>query len=62
MLVGPEWNGEKPEGVIDVIHSTTELANIIPRVFMDDTDEDRKVIKSLVNEINAYHYQNLTEK
>lgn len=54
MIVGPEWNGEKPEGVIDVIRSTTELANIIPRVFMDDTDEDRKVVKSLVNEINAY--------
>jgi len=54
MLVGPNWKGEKPQDVVDVIHSTTELVNIIPRVFMDDTDEDRKIVKSIVNEINSY--------
>ena len=54
LLVGPNWDGEFPEGITAVIRSSTELAMVGPRVFMDDTDEDRAAIKPLVNQINAY--------
>ena len=37
-----------------MIRSSTELANAIPRVFMDDTAEDRKAIQPLINQIVAY--------
>ena len=41
LLVGPTWRGEKPAGIEAVIRSSTPLANAIPRIFMDDTPEDR---------------------
>ena len=54
LLVGPNWAGEVPDGITSVIRCPTELAMAGPRVFMDDTDEDRAAIRPLVNQINAY--------
>ena len=54
LLVGPNWEGELPEGVSAVIRSSTELAMTVPRIFMDDTDEDRAAIQPLVNQVDAY--------
>jgi hypothetical protein len=54
LLVGPRWKGTKPQGIEAVIHCSTELANLIPRVFMNDTDEDRKAIQLVINQIAAY--------
>jgi len=54
LLVGPNWKGEKPDGIEAVIRCSTPLANAIPRVFMDDTPEDRKAIQSVINQILFY--------
>lgn len=54
LLVGPKWKGEKPDGIEAVIRSSTALANAIPRVFMDDTPEDREAIQPVLNQIVAY--------
>jgi len=54
LFVGPNWKGEKPAGVNAVIRCSTELASVIPRVFMNDTPEDRKAIQPLINQIVAY--------
>ena len=54
LLAGPEWDGTKPEGIIDVIQSTTDLVNIIPRVFMDSTPEDKEAIQPLISQVNVY--------
>jgi hypothetical protein len=54
LIVGPQWKGEKPAGIEAVIRSSTELANAIPRVFMDDTQEDRAAIQPVINQIVAY--------
>jgi hypothetical protein len=54
LLVGPKWQGEVPDGITKVIHCSTDLANMIPRVFMDDTAEDRAAIQSVINQIVAY--------
>lgn len=54
LLVGPHWKGEVPKGITKVFRSPTPLANGIPRVFMDDTPEDRKAIQPLINQIVFY--------
>ncbi|MFK4730772.1 DUF1254 domain-containing protein [Agromyces mediolanus] len=54
LLAGPNWDGEVPAGIVEVFRSPTALANAIPRVFMDDTDEDRAAIQPLVNRIMVY--------
>ena len=54
LLVGPNWEGEVPAGISAVIRSSTELAMTVPRIFMDDTDEDRAAIQPLVNQVDAY--------
>ncbi|PZQ46886.1 MAG: hypothetical protein DI556_19180 [Rhodovulum sulfidophilum] len=54
LLVGPNWNGEVPEGITAVVRSPTSLANIIPRIFMSDSNEERAAIQPLVNQIVAY--------
>jgi hypothetical protein len=54
LLAGPNWNGEVPQGITGVMRASTSLANAIPRIFMNDTDEDRAAIQPLVNQVVAY--------
>jgi hypothetical protein len=54
LLVGPNWKGEKPAGIEAVIRSPTALANAIPRVFMDDTAQERKAIQPVIDQIVFY--------
>jgi hypothetical protein len=54
LLVGPNWKGDVPAGVTAVIRSPTSLANSVPRVFQDDTKEDRAAIQPGINQIAFY--------
>jgi hypothetical protein len=54
LLAGPNWDGDVPDGISAVIRSSTSLANAVPRVFMNDTDEDRKAIQPVIDQIVAY--------
>jgi hypothetical protein len=54
LIAGPKWNGTLPNGVNGVIKSSTEMVNMIPRIFMDDTKEDRIAIQSVVNQVVLY--------
>ena len=54
LLVGPNWDGAVSEGITAVIRSSTEFGFVAPRIFLNDTDEDRAAIKPLVNQINGY--------
>ncbi|CAI8899362.1 DUF1254 domain-containing protein [Pseudomonas neuropathica] len=54
MIVGPDWQGEKPAGVVEMLRSPTNLAWVVPRIFMDDDIQDREAVRSLVNQVNAY--------
>ncbi|MEN4451669.1 DUF1254 domain-containing protein [Mycobacterium sp. SM3041] len=54
LLAGPNWKGDKPNGVEAVIRSSTALAIGLPRIFMDDTPEDRAAIQSVINQVNIY--------
>jgi hypothetical protein len=62
LLVGPNWKGLKPSGVTDIIRCSTSLANAIPRVFQDDTPEDKKAIQPVINQIVAYPLKDFTGK
>ncbi len=53
-LVGPNWKGAIPAGITGVIHSPTDLVAIFPRVFQDDTPEDKAVIQPLLSQITVY--------
>jgi hypothetical protein len=54
LLAGPNWQGEVPDGITEVIRFPTSLANAIPRIFQNDTDEDRAAIQPLINQVVAY--------
>jgi hypothetical protein len=54
LLVGPHWNGEKPAGVEAIIRSRTALANVVPRIFMNDTAEDRMAVQTPLNQVVFY--------
>lgn len=54
LLVGPNWQGKTPKGIEGVIRSSTEMANVIPRVQMDDTQADRAAIQAPVREVMTY--------
>ena len=54
LVVGPDWKGQTPAGITSVTWSSTSLVFAIPRIFMDDTAEDRKAIQPVLNGINVY--------
>jgi hypothetical protein len=54
LLAGPNWKGTVPNGIAKVFHANTSLGIVIPRAFMDDTDEDRKAIQSVLTGIMIY--------
>ncbi|WP_346306609.1 DUF1254 domain-containing protein [Phyllobacterium sp.] len=54
LLVGPNWQGEVPKGITKVFRASTNTANVIPRVFQDDTPEDKRAVQQVLGEIAAY--------
>lgn len=54
LLVGPEWKGEVPAGITDVVRVPTEFGLIAPRVFMEDTPDDLMAIQNVINQIVSY--------
>lgn len=54
LLVGPDWSGDVPAGIWKVFRASTGTGNVIPRVFMDDTEEDRSAIQSVLRSILMY--------
>ncbi len=54
MLVGPTWQEAVPAGITRVFRSSTNTGFVGPRVFMDDTPEDRQAIQPLLRQIMMY--------
>ncbi|GAA2230844.1 DUF1254 domain-containing protein [Herbiconiux moechotypicola] len=54
LLAPTGWSGEVPEGIAGVFRFDTAVGVVIPRVFMDDTAEDREAIQPLLNGISMY--------
>ncbi|MEZ2345453.1 DUF1254 domain-containing protein [Terriglobus sp. RCC_193] len=54
LLVGPNWKGTVPDGITRVIHSSTDLVAVLPRIFQDDTPEDKAAIQPLLSQVVVY--------
>jgi hypothetical protein len=54
LLVGPHWQGDVPAGITEVFRASTNTGFMAPRVFMDDTAEDRTAIQPLLQQILMY--------
>jgi hypothetical protein len=54
LMAGPNWTGQTPAGITAVIRSSTRIAFAVPRIFMDDTPEDRTAIQPVLSQINFY--------
>ncbi|MDH7785676.1 hypothetical protein QBD01_001694 [Ochrobactrum sp. 19YEA23] len=54
LLVGPGWHGEVPKGITKVFRASTNTGNVIPRVFLDDTQDDRSEIRAVLKGIMMY--------
>jgi hypothetical protein len=54
MLVGPNWQGEVPKDIIKVFRSKTNTGFVVPRVFMDNTAQDREAIQTVISGIDVY--------
>jgi hypothetical protein len=54
LLVGPNWKGDVPAGINAVLRSPTDLVAIFPRVFQDDTPEDKAAIQPLLSQVMVY--------
>ena len=48
LLVGPDWKGEVPKGITKVFRSSTNTGFVAPRVFQDDTPEDKRAIQAVL--------------
>lgn len=53
-VVGPNWNGTLPDGITGSFRSSTPLAAFCPRVFIQDTPEDRAAVEELIKQVNIY--------
>lgn len=54
MLAGPDWQGDTPRGVTRIFRSDTRGGNVIPRVFLDDSPEDRQAIQEPLRSVMMY--------
>ena len=54
LLVGPSWDGEVHKGISKVFRCLTNTGFIAPRIFMDDTPEDRRAIQPVLQQIMVY--------
>jgi hypothetical protein len=54
LLVGPGWNGEVPKGITRVFRASSNTGLIAPRVFQDDTPQDKRAIQGVLTGIVMY--------
>jgi hypothetical protein len=54
LLAGPGWSGEVPKGITRVFRSSTNSGIVAPRVFQDDTPQDKRAIQSVLTSIVMY--------
>lgn len=54
LIVGPNWRGELPAGFVKALRSPTRFGYVLPRVFLDDTADDRRAIGSVVGGVMMY--------
>ncbi|MEA2816586.1 MAG: hypothetical protein QOI93_4287 [Rhodospirillaceae bacterium] len=54
LLVGPNWKGEAPKGITKVLRASTNTGIVAPRVFQDDTPEDKRAVQAPLRQVVMY--------
>ena len=54
MVVGPNWKGDTPAGIIGVVRSSTNFAATMPRIFITDSPEDQASVQPALRQIQFY--------
>jgi hypothetical protein len=54
LIAGPDWDGAVPNGITNVFRAPTKTGLAVPRVFQDDTEEDRRAIQDVLTGIVMY--------
>src|SRR6185436_1551589 len=54
LLVGPNWHGDVPKGITKVFRASTNTGFVAPRIFQDDTPEDKKAIQGVLTQVMIY--------
>ena len=54
LLVGPHWKGETPKGITKVFRASTNTGIVAPRIFQDDTEEDKRAIQLVLPSVVMY--------
>src|SRR5262249_43143341 len=54
LLVGSDWKGDVPNGITGVFRAKTSTGMVVPRVFQDDSAEDKQAVQPVINGINVY--------
>jgi hypothetical protein len=62
LLVGPHWKGDVPTGINAAYRSSTDLAAVFPRVFQDDTPQDKVAIQGVLDQVMVYPLSEYTDQ
>ncbi|MDM0026256.1 DUF1254 domain-containing protein [Variovorax saccharolyticus] len=54
LLVGPDWRGEVPRGITRVFRASSQTGLVAPRIFQDDTAQDKAAIQAVLTGIMMY--------
>lgn len=54
LLVGPGWQGEVPKGITRVFRASSSTGLVAPRIYQDDTPEDKRAIQRVLTGIVMY--------
>lgn len=54
LLAGPQWQGEIPKGITRVFRASTSTGLAGPRVYQDDTPEDKRAVQRVLTEVLMY--------
>ena len=54
LLVSPNWQDDVPKGITRVFRASTRTGLVAPRVFQDDTPEDKRAIQRVLTGIVMY--------
>ncbi len=54
LLVGPNWHGDVPSGITKVFRSPTNTGFVAPRIFQDDTPDDKRAIQDVLQSVMMY--------
>lgn len=54
LLAGPDWAGETPKGITRVFRASTRTGLAGPRIFQDDTAEDKRAVQDVLKQVMMY--------